>query len=45
MKYVISNTKTIDGISYSVLGNTNNVNEVNKIINNYINDIKFKSYY
>lgn len=45
MKYIISNTKGIDGVSNTIINTTDDVKEVNKIINDYIKSIEFKSYY
>ena len=45
MKYIVTNTKGLDGIGINEIGKTDNVKEVNKIINAYINNIGFKSYY
>ena len=45
MKYIISNTKGIDSVSNTIINTTDDVKEVNKIINDYIKSIDFKSYY
>lgn len=45
MKYTILKLRYIDDSNDSIINETNNVDEINQMINEYINSLNFKSYY